>query len=1175
MINNLDLIARCEANEALAYKFYIDFADGLGDIDITDYVRKASVESSDFNDKFEAITSTASITIATTSYVYSRLMVQAVDFILKIYVVVAPANELLFYGKIKHDGFTANRTGFYKSEIAITAVDRLQELRLFTLPTAILQNYVPCSYSGNSVVHYICNAVFGLTTMLSVTYCPAISGTIPAIVFDGTTTALEELQKLFLANGYAFQITGQYLKIYPIQVATIASVYTIDSNIQTSNKGGIISDYTEVDIVQDPYTADPTGTNRVLYTHSAYDDDAPETLTSTNECYITIASGATYPDDGGYITADMSITTSTEADVTNAQNLSLSVVTIGAGALTVDYLASSGKVVNFRLKNNTAYAAIIMRCRVLGDAVYKTAITQSSYPPTGTDSNIYTIDSNQYIITTAQAEAMAKKIWTWLTVGTYDYEIDTRYLGFLETGDIIHVTDSASNIDGDFLVRNAKQKIEIASQYTTLSLKPLEAYVAPVDDLTLKTQRVTVIDTDTTKGVILQVLASVGVTTETTANEGTVNPQYSLTNVPLAVAIANITKNMNIISFDVARQSTLTNFLKYQLQMSTDGVTWSDFLGNVGSYHETVLSKIVVRVPYATNVDGDNVDTNYYFRVRQVTAAASPLYSPWTTSALVIILADLSAEFTNVLGSVHSMVLAGNLTIDTYNYWDGASGIFRIGNATQYLLWDGSDIQMRGADLNIEQGTLETYGATYKAGLYASQFAIKNISTLATLASLDEAGLFVFGTGMTKAHFQQTTGGQHLRIELSSSAADSYLTQNWSMQSDTADLSSYYSGAVRLTSTLNLTESLFAIMGNITKAGAISTELFRLNQNGDIILHGNVSMYQNTYFYLPNVAGTGPGRNTGGMRIGLSGNPIGGGIMQFGNYGATNQAFEFVSANYDRYIMQVLDAGRVGIGASAGSVATLTVTAPADITDWKALVITSLSSTCGAALHLKTSGTSYGWTMYETFDGSLNVAQHGYANRFWITNAGNATFSNDLTAATVSATGNITSGATAYSKSQILPTYTSALRTWWDGFCAMYRLSSSLALTSGSVLDLTPLTTALARGAFSVASGVISVPVTGMYEISVNLTAYSANSANMIVLVYRKNGPDWDVVGQIDNYVISGNNKTMLSGTFLVLASTTIATFKVAVYTNATLGYIEGGTSGYNSMVTLRMICEG
>lgn len=184
------------------------------------------------------------------------------------------------------------------------------------------------------------------------------------------------------------------------------------------------------------------------------------------------------------------------------------------------------------------------------------------------------------------------------------------------------------------------------------------------------------------------------------SNEGT--NQGGWTNIPSDFTSQDITVStqFSFVSIRVKKQDNLINFLAYEIQYRIAGTTnWSPS-EPLRFYTESINFKL----DFQTDSNGNKIETTYDIRIRRITR--NNITSNW-----FVFQATINPNASNE-------ILVDILSIDDNNYW--YSGAFRVGNPTNYILFQNDNLTIANASTQIANNGIIIENGSERTELYSN-----------------------------------------------------------------------------------------------------------------------------------------------------------------------------------------------------------------------------------------------------------------------------------------------------------------------------------------------------------------------------------------------------------------------------------------------------------------------
>lgn len=670
MINNQTLIQRSEewVKNNFQYSVYI------GNNDVSNLVKSLTIETTALNDEiFEPITGQLSLVLNGDQ---RSLFENSV--IVKVFLHISENETLQVFAGIA-DIQTQATFSDIRSETAVKVFDFTHILKKKKIQQQFYENVVFCdnTNTGVSLLHILLSQA-GLQNTIAVA---DNNKTYPvAVIKEGTL--YDAVVNACASIGCSFDYSTGFFRIINIAHDLYTPVYTINKTeslkierLPADIKNPVVVGY---DIQKQ------TGALVYIITYKASD--------SVQECYIPIPAGSYYPNDG-FIVAEVE-----SEDIIHISNPTFSIATASGGNVSAENVSVEGKKIKFRLKNNTAGEQTVVKCRIYADVVKIVKETISGETiNTQNPENKHTWADN-YFIDGFFSATLANRIAQRWKARHSKYTIDTYYLPFLEIGDIVTFQDDFSNTVATCFVHSLKHYISPSSQKTTAVLINVEAVQTGATseiNLVQVPQDINLINAQSS--VSLQEVMETLSPTNTQGYEG-----QGWTTTPVPPTIKSLRTRNNFITLEITPQENLSNFDRYEYQISKDnGGTWTNLAGTQGQVEISYLDTWQFIVSWNTDSDGKAIDTQIKIRVRRVTKA--DIYSDWSYTDNITLQASISA-ITNNLGQVY----CDSVIFDAYNYIGPSA--FRLGGVSSYIQYAGGDLSLQGAGIDVGGGNIEVSG---------------------------------------------------------------------------------------------------------------------------------------------------------------------------------------------------------------------------------------------------------------------------------------------------------------------------------------------------------------------------------------------------------------------------------------------------------------------------------
>ncbi len=657
MIDNQTLISRAEQYLRDNFQYQVL----ANNVDITHDVKSIAIETTALDDeKMEPITGQA--TLVLTGDHRERF---SNETNVKIFLKISDTEVLQVFAGYSDVQTQANFSDV-RSETTVKIFDYTNILKKKRIAKQTYQNVVFCNHAnqGNSLLHILLSQA-NLQNTIAVANN---SKSYPlAVIEEGTL--YDAVLKACHSIGCSFDYTSGFFRLVQIAHDTYTSVYTLDrcerltiDRLSQEKKNPVVCGY------------DITQTNQLVYTLTYKAAD------SQQECFIPIAASQYWPADGKAVAEIES------EDIIKIDNPTFAITTASGGSVVAEDISVEGKKIKFRLKNTTGSEQTVIKCRISADVVKIVKETRSGETINTSNPELKQEWTSNYFIDGTTSQTLANRIAQRWKARSYKYSADTYYLPFLEIGDIIQFKDQASNTNSTCFVHSLKHYITPAVQRSTVQLINVEAVNTSATSETLLNQtplNVNVVNA-TTSVSLQEVMATISPT-----NASGYSGQ-GWTTTPETPTIKSLRTRNNFITLEIEPQASLSNFDRYEYQISKDnGGTWTNLAGQTGQVEISYLDTWQFIVPWNTDSNGKAIDTQVKIRVRRETKA--DIYSDWAYTDNITLQASLSAV-TNNLGQVY----CDSVVFDQYNYI--APSAFRLGGSSSYIQYAGGDLTLQGLE---------------------------------------------------------------------------------------------------------------------------------------------------------------------------------------------------------------------------------------------------------------------------------------------------------------------------------------------------------------------------------------------------------------------------------------------------------------------------------------------
>ena len=653
MINNTTLIQKAENRENFKYRVLVYVNASWQDI--SEHVYELSIDTSALNiETFEPVTAKATLSLRGD---FLQFFIDNKDVVIQLEI-ESDVWLQVFAGTVE----TAQARIENISKITqVTALDYTQVLKKKTI-SATFENIKFYEANNTNCLVY---KILQEANLQNNIVLEDDSYTFDFVSFENTTL-YDALKQAFQARGAVFDITSGFLRKVNIAQDTYSAVYTINKIFEVEKK-----QIKTKNVSVTGYLIESK--NEEVYRLTE------KQVETTNECYIAISANVYYPDTG------FAIAEINDENIINLANVTANLQTAGGQSASVEIQKTEKNKIYFRIKNNTSQNITIIKCRFSADV--KRIVSEHTYAHTinnTTDENI-TIDNR--LLTQQTAELLANRLAQRLKPLAREVAIDTIYVPFLELGDIINVVDNFSDISAIYAIQSIRHNISISAQTTTLTLHNVEAITSQAT----VTQTANV--SGASGGVINAVNAAVSETLQQLSQQNTQGINGSgWTNIPTVPVLDRLTTRNNFVNVVIKPQRDLSNFEKYEFQVSKDGTTWTKPDGAQGTA-ESFFDAFSFIVPFNVDSDGKNIDTNIKIRIRTRTRAG--ILSDWLVTDYITLQANLT---TNNLGTV----FADGVVFDGYNYLYAQN--FRLGGANSYIQYANGNLSIASGNMQIANG---------------------------------------------------------------------------------------------------------------------------------------------------------------------------------------------------------------------------------------------------------------------------------------------------------------------------------------------------------------------------------------------------------------------------------------------------------------------------------------
>lgn len=591
----------------MAYTIEFDFDDGNGWTDVTHLVQQASLKKSErlWSD-LKATANTAQMTLDWDSNVWNKLLTTD-TLATEILVRIQESSSDWFTGLVR-DTFKA-RSSQLPSGISVECVDYSQRLDKRMKWTGALANYKVCDTANQStsLLHYLLTQEgSGITLNVS-----DIDKTVPYYVnvdgYDEKTFA-QALSELLFEFGYTygFNASGEFV-IYDLFPA---STTTSDDFDGTNIRGEltITKRREKFDGVRVEWWDLGSETNAIVFndTTGGSGSEAASIDVANGDCYPGSCSDDTYAEyqfEAGDVVAVTSATLDVEVD-----------------GMTQTTFTNQFRRAALKYTNSTGSTATITKMQIKGTVQYRRKLnfTQSS----GWVNSDFRQDiKTQYINAEADAQKLATGLRRYYKFSDFKYSLNSE--ADFAIGHFIDVVDSNLGINNRCIIVG-KSLVDVTQDLWRYELEGIAEYssetTASASQKPSQPPLVSEVaaDTPTFEELDNGYVATSG---------GTKTPT-----VP-TLSVIGAYKGF-VLFWD--RQATLTNFSRYELQVSDDDTNWyslatvSDWKDALGADTD-VYQEIYVHtpLPFGGTSDAPTALTLYY-RVRRVTKDGTE--SNWSTS---------------------------------------------------------------------------------------------------------------------------------------------------------------------------------------------------------------------------------------------------------------------------------------------------------------------------------------------------------------------------------------------------------------------------------------------------------------------------------------------------------------------------------------------------------------
>ena len=590
----------------------LDFQDGSGYREITDNVLLKSLKRTQtLHNKLAPTSDMLSFTMADNATIRQLLLTATDDVLIK----VTKDSSDYFYGRVRtnHKITTTN----YVNGIAVECEDnsyRLQK-KITSLISWVGYSVSDTSTTSNSIIHQLLTSAGYSSGDINVS---DILKTIDYYVIEeNTTTYWDALKQILYEFGYFFYHNegGQFC-IYDFAPSSVAN----SNNFNNSNmysKLEISKVFEQYEAVYVDWQSHETLSSTIVFSDTTGGD-------SQYKCNINLSAGDYYP------TGSDTKTVYCEYKIQDRE-----IIAVTGAAL--DLVADSDIVTDtatyeatraiIKLHNTGSGVETIYKFDITGNAVVKGDKNQSQRINVVGTEKVLKITS-KFITAKTDGDKLANALAKYYRYSDFTYRLksDTVYA----VGTYVTLTETESGLSGE-TCRVVKREDNAVDDYITYDIEAVAEYTA---------DSVTEVGYHAPPAVSVQVENNFGSISDRPTYDEVIDTGWDSgtgTTTPTAPSIYEITAYFKAIVLKWDRQKYLTNFEKYQVQVSDDntnwyslkfdGTDWKDTLNGTTDWYTEML--VHAALPFGGTEAAPTGKTLYY-RVRRVTKDGTT--SSWSTS---------------------------------------------------------------------------------------------------------------------------------------------------------------------------------------------------------------------------------------------------------------------------------------------------------------------------------------------------------------------------------------------------------------------------------------------------------------------------------------------------------------------------------------------------------------
>lgn len=619
----------------------------------------------------------------------------------------------IFTGFVDKNGAQRSRRMLTDDVSTFTLVDATSLISTKKASSIYYTNHKICDPAdvGNSLFHKLA-AQIGF----SASDCDVgtIDYVLPILYVDGTRTVWTELQEM--VQQYLGTMTFRYdgklrfwspymLDIWPTRVPEWAFSLTENNYFQLSGSS-VVKNCTRCKTEFQQYEQ---LTQRVIYMNTDNWDNV------LKKCAITVLAGAEWPGDISGSVAQL-VFKDPSSNEEYPIGINIQTPTIGAVGSGADIECSGGlmTLVSFNgstpatrpnansaeiiLKNNTAGAIIITKFELRGTPyrISKTISVKDEDATVLEEDHVEKTIPGKYAFDFAQAHQTTGWHVEYGKTDRSEYSFQTYWLPFIQEGAFVSLQTPEKTILCTVESYNHPSAGGVLTkQITQLTLKEYEDLT--VSDPGSQKQSFPGGGAQETIDEISQELANKP-TYDEIDESGWVGA--NTTNIP-EVPVFAAQGVFKAITLLIAKQTSLTNFLRYEIQVSEDEIDWyatgltDGWHGALDGVTESPLDYFVHAGILPSGTEEEPVGRSLYYRIRRVTKAL--VYSDWSTPVLattsIIETADLAANSITanklVTGLISALIaqISESLVVSSDYGWQAGNYISPVrGNKRSFVI---------------------------------------------------------------------------------------------------------------------------------------------------------------------------------------------------------------------------------------------------------------------------------------------------------------------------------------------------------------------------------------------------------------------------------------------------------------------------------------------------------